>query len=94
MVVSYRGRIDEMKQLFVSCIIVILLLFIGTFVYSIHRYFMNPKGSMIDGGISKRDHDISEICLDGHVYYRLGGHSIQGGIAPKLDYNGKPYKCE
>jgi len=35
--------------------------------------------------------NLRSTCIEGHVYY-YGGNS--GGIAPKLDDNGKPIPCE
>lgn len=35
----------------------------------------------------------SKICLEGHVYYFVDA-AYMGGLAPKLNDEGKPVKCE
>jgi hypothetical protein len=36
---------------------------------------------------------VRQICIEGHIYYTTEG-LYQGGIAPKLDDDGKPCDCQ
>lgn len=38
-------------------------------------------------------HTIKKICLEGHIYFYTSGLN-EGGIAPKLNDDGTPCKCQ